>query len=214
MKTSALWLMASWAALAVACKDKPAENPPPSCPPGTGWNGAACVAMTGPGPGPTATTTATTPPPDNTTPLPIPTVQPGPAATPIDPTLAAAAGPAIDALAAQHAQGMSVVTTVAGNFGPGQTLTVDFQADPGRCYVAFASGLPGVTEVDLQISPAVSMPGVPAPILAQDQTTGPTAVLGAKPNCFKWAAPMGAPMRLTVRGTQGQGVIAARLYMK
>ncbi len=214
MKATSLCLIASWVVLGVACgsKDKPADNPPPTCPQGTMWNGAACAAVTGPSP--TATTTATTPPPENTSTLPIPTVQPGPAATPVDATLATAAGPVIDALAAEHAQGMKPVQTVAGNFGAGQVLTVDFQADPGRCYVAFAAGLPGVQEVDLQISPAVSMPGVPAPILAQDSTTGPSAVLGAKPNCFKWAAPVGAPMRLTIRATQGQGLVAARLYAK
>lgn len=208
-------------ALGAACggKDKPADSPPPaSCPPGMWFDGMQCVSQTGPSPSVTGTTTA--PPPTATTtatgPGPIPTVQAGAAATPIDPSLAAAAGPAIDALAAQHAQGMAPVSggTVAGNFAAGQTLTVDFQAEPGKCYVAFASGLPAVAEVDLQLSPAISAPGVPSPILAQDSTTGPTAVLGAKPNCYKWAAPMGAPLRLTLRVTQGQGVAAVRLYAK
>ena len=208
-------------ALGAACggKNKPADPPPPaSCPPGMWFDGMKCVSQTGPGP--TGTTTTTAPPPTATTtataPSPIPTVQPGAAATPIDPSLAAAAGPAIDAMAAQHAQGMTAVpgATVAGNFGPGQTMTVDFQAQPGKCYVAFASGLPAVAEIDLQLSAAVSAPGIPSPVLAQDSSTGPTAVLGAKPNCYKWAAPVAGPLRLTVRVSQGQGIAAVRIYAK
>lgn len=215
------WLtLLSVVALSAACgsKDKPADSAP-TCPPGSWWDGATCT--NGAGPGPTTTNTGPGPAPSGsapttTPPLPIPTVQPGAAATPIDPSLAAAAAPVLDGLAAQHAAGMTPVpgTTVAGNFAAGQTLTVDFQADPGKCYVAFAAGLPGVQETDLQLAPNVSAPGVPAPILAQDKTTGPSAVLGEKPNCFKWAAPMGAPLRLTVRVAQGQGVVAARVYAK
>ena len=206
-------------ALGAACggRDKPAGGPEAaSCPPGMWFDGTNCVSQSGPGPTATGTTTAPPPTATGTTPSPIPTVQPGAAATPIDPSLAMAAGPALDALATQHAQGMTAVSgaTVAGNFGPGQILTLDFQAEPGKCYVAFASGLPAVSEVDLQLSSAISVPGLPVPILAQDSTTGPTAVLGAKPNCYKWAAPMAGPLRLTLRVTQGQGVAAMRLYAK
>ncbi len=181
---------------------------PTTCPAGQTFDGQRCVDA--PGPVPTATTTATTtstaPPP------PVPTVQPGTAATPVDPSLASAAAPALDALAKQHLPaGAKPIATVAGQFGAGQVLESQIQMQSGRCYTIVGAGLPGVENLDLQLAPVTPMPGM-SPILAQDSSVGPQAVIGQKPNCYKWAAPFAAPMRLIVRVSAGQGLALVRVY--
>ena len=45
-------------------------------------------------------------------------------------------------------------------------------------------------------------------------TTGAQAVLGEKPNCFKWAWPIPAPVKVVVGVTSGQGLAAAQLFGK
>ncbi len=183
--------------------------PPPHCPPGQQHDGVACR----PAPPPPPTATATTAPP---TP-PIPTVVSGPFATPLDATQAQAAAPVLDALAKAQVPAGAVPSAgglVAGNFGPGQVLELALQMQPGRCYSVVGAGLPGVEELDIELAPPSPMAGVPAPVLAKDSATGPTAVVGAAPNCFKWAAPVAGPMRLILRVVRGQGVAAARVYEK
>jgi hypothetical protein len=51
-------------------------------------------------------------------------------------------------------------------------------------------------------------------ILAADQTSSPEAVVGAKPNCWKWAAPFAGPIKVILRVSAGQGLAAAKVYAK
>jgi hypothetical protein len=53
-----------------------------------------------------------------------------------------------------------------------------------------------------------------APIMAQDQDTGANAVLGRKPNCYKWPMPLAAPVKVVVTVAGGSGLAAAQVYEK
>jgi len=114
-------------------------------------------------------------------------------------------------IAMQQAPGATPVgSAIAGNFQAGQCLEVQVMLNPGKCYTAIGLGLPN-EEVDVQLAPNVPA-GVPAPAFAEDQTTGPNAVLGGGQNCFKWAAPVPMPAKLILRVSNGQGIAAAQLY--
>ncbi|MCC6664658.1 MAG: hypothetical protein IT375_12975 [Polyangiaceae bacterium] len=212
-----LWTLSVCVAVSLGgCKKKGGEEsnvgpgPGPGCPPGQSWNGQMCVA-TAPPP-PTATTTATTPPP----PPPVPTGTTGPRAAPLDAQSAAVAGQALDALAKQNAPGAKAVggTLLAGNFQQGQTLETTFNAQPGKCYTLVGAGLPNVQNLDLQLIAQSPLPGFGSPVLATDQTAAPNAVVAPHPNCWKWAAPMAAPLKVVMVVSAGSGMAAAQVYEK
>ncbi len=96
---------------------------------------------------------------------------------------------------------------IVGNFAQGQTLEEPVQLGANKTYTVVAVGGPGVTEVNVKLlPPMVSM------IIAQDQTSGPQAVLGPNPG---WkSGPIAAPMRIIIEVPQGQGVVAAQIYEK
>jgi hypothetical protein len=58
--------------------------------------------------------------------------------------------------------------------------------------------------------PSIGLPM--APVLAQDQTAAPTAVIGKQPNCFK--AMLSGPVKVVLTVSSGQGVAAAQVYEK
>ena len=99
---------------------------------------------------------------------------------------------------------------IAGQFQPGQVLERSVQMQPGRCYTVVGVGLPPVQDLDLQLISSVG--GLLNPIVAEDKTDGPNAVLGEKPHCFKWALPLAAPVKVVVKVETGQGVAAAQIY--
>jgi len=106
-----------------------------------------------------------------------------------------------------------VGSAVAGNFQTGQTLEVRTQLQPGKCYSVVGVAVPTVTELNLQLLAETPIPGA-APVLATDQDTGPQAVLGKKPNCYRWSLPFAATVKLVVQVAGGQGLAAAQLYEK
>jgi hypothetical protein len=147
-----------------------------------------------------------------------PQPQPGQAggqAQPIDPAFAAAAQPVMNQLAAAEAPAGAkpVGSMLAGQFQPGQILETQLQLQPGKCYTVVGSGLPGVSEVNVRFVAVSPIPGS-AMVMAQDQETGPTAVLGKKPNCYKNPAPFALPVKLILEVAAGQGVAAAQVYEK
>jgi hypothetical protein len=205
----------------VACKktqdpEPNMGNPPPvTCPPGQYWNGQMCAA----GVAPTATTA--TPPPTTTAPppptSPIPTATTGPTAAPLDAVSASAATQALDVLAKQSIPPGAhplLAQALAGNFQQGQSLETTFNAQPGKCYTLVGSGLPNVQNLDLQIVASSPLPGFGSPILATDQTSSPNAVVAGQPNCFKWALPMAAPLKVVMTVSAGSGIAAAQIYEK
>ncbi len=190
------------------------------CPPGSFWNGSMCMAgatgaggmSTGAGGMTSGAGGMTTGAGGMITGAGGGAVAGGCApAQPLDPLAAGAATQGLTMLAQQHVEpgAVPVGQALAGNFQAGQCLEAQFTMNPGKCYTAVAAGL-GPTEVDIQFVPPI--PGPFAQPIAQDQTTGPTAVLGPKPNCFKWPAPAGLPMKVVLRVSAGQGPAAVQVY--
>jgi hypothetical protein len=160
------------------------------------------------------------PPPTATTTMPPPGAagSPGAASTScqaVDPAAATAVQPLITALAAQDvpAGAKPVGSVLACNFQQGQTLQGSVQMQPGKCYTVVGAGVPTVTQLDLQLVAQTPIPGM-APVIAQSNTTGSQAVIGKKPDCYKWAWPVGAPVNVIVKATAGSGYAAAQVYEK
>jgi hypothetical protein len=196
--------------------DKPPASPAggAQCPPGQYFDGQMCQTPGAPLAGqPTATPTATAPPTATTPPVPpVATSAPGTPATPVD---ASAVVPLLTPLIQQYAPGGKPVgAAIAGNFQQGQTLEGQVQMNPGKCYTIIGVASPTVQNLDIELVPVMPIPGLASPVMAADQTTGPTAVVGASPNCFKWALQIGAPMKVVVRVSAGQGVAGAQVYEK
>jgi hypothetical protein len=141
------------------------------------------------------------------------TGQAGPKATPIDPVMAQTVTTLLGPLAQQHAPAGAkpVGGAIAGQFQQGQSLDQQVQMQPGKCYTIVAAGAPPITDVNIQLVPAI--PGVNL-TAAADSDTGNTAVIGKKPNCYKWALPMAGPMNLILSVPAGSGPAAAQVYEK
>jgi hypothetical protein len=103
---------------------------------------------------------------------------------------------------------------IAGNFTQGQSLESTVQMNPGKCYTVVGIGVPTIQNLDIQLVPAIGLPGLPAAVMAADSTTGPQAIVGQQPNCFKWALPMGGTMKVVMTVSAGQGIAAAQVYEK
>jgi hypothetical protein len=106
-----------------------------------------------------------------------------------------------------------VGSVLACNFQQGQTLQGSVQMQPGKCYTVVGVGMPSVTQLDLQLVAQTPIPGM-APVIAQSNTTGSHAVIGKKPDCYKWAWPVGAPVNVIVKATAGSGFAGAQVYEK
>jgi hypothetical protein len=133
---------------------------------------------------------------------------------PIAPAAAMTADNILTGIAVQEAAGAQPEgTAFAGQFVEGQILEQPFNLLPGKCYTIVAASLGGVQELDVLLQGQV-MP-LPPTVLAQDNTTGPTAVLGGKAaGCWKNPVPMGMPAKIILRVTKGSGMAAARVYVK
>lgn len=134
----------------------------------------------------------------------------------LDPAAAAAITPALLELGKTEVQAGAkpVGQALVGNFGQGQSLEIPIQLQPNKCYSVVAMGLPPVTEVALELQLTTVIPGM-APVLAVDQDTGPTAVLGRKATCYKWMfGVIPAPAKVVVKVTGGSGLVAAQAYEK
>ena len=181
------------------------SNNPQQCPPGYGFDGRGCVALSAPSP--------TTPVPAADAGVPAPEAgAPGKNAKPLDPASATAATQLIAPAAQAAAPGAKPMNlALAGEFLPGQTLETVMNLEAGKCYTVVGAGAPPVQNVDVLLVPVSPLPGV-APVVAQDQTAAPIAVVGEKPNCFKALFPGAMKVVLTV--SAGQGIAAAEAYVK
>ena len=194
--------------------DKQAQNPQQQqCPQGQYFDGQFCQNMQGqqqqqPPPAQTATTA---PPP--TSPIPVATATAGAPAQQADAATATAATALLTPLAKQHAPGAKPLgTAVAGNFQQGQSLETTVQMSPGKCYTVVGVGMPPITDLDIQLVPTAAIPGLPAAVIAADNSAGAQAIVAGAPNCFKWALPLGAPVKMIVTAKAGSGVAAAQVY--
>ncbi|HEV8613729.1 MAG TPA: hypothetical protein VGQ73_09460, partial [Gemmatimonadales bacterium] len=133
----------------------------------------------------------------------------------LDASATGAAQPILNELAKTQAPAGAkpLGSALVGNFQQGQMLEVQVQMQPSKCYTVVAAGLPPVTELTVQLVTVTVLPGL-SPVLAQDQDSGPTAVLGKKPNCFKWPALFAAPVKVVLQVVSGQGLAAAQVFEK
>jgi hypothetical protein len=76
-----------------------------------------------------------------------------------------------------------------------------------------ATALPPVTELNVQITLVTPLPNL-NPVLAVDSELGTTAVVGKKPNCYKWEMPLGTPAKVVLQVVSGSGLAAAQVYEK
>ena len=128
--------------------------------------------------------------------------------------MGAAAQPILNQLATSEAPGAKPVgSSTVGMFQPGQQLETVVTLQPGKCYTVIAVGLPAVSEVNVQLVAATPVPNM-NPVLAEDQTTGPQAVLGQTPNCYKWPLPLPASAKVITSVAAGQGIAAVQVYEK
>jgi hypothetical protein len=105
-----------------------------------------------------------------------------------------------------------------GQTAVGQTMVVQ----QGFCYTFLGQALPGVTELDIQIELDLAAGGVPPalaaiaskPVLQVDSESGVSSAIGAKQNCFKWALPIPAPVKLILKPRTGSGPVAGQAYKK
>jgi len=185
---------------AIACKpDEPAVTP---YSPGTTGVGG------GPATGPAA--------PSASAPAPAPAPTPAPTTpAPLDPAVAAAVTPMLTQLGASQtvAGSKPLGTAMVGNVGGAQTLEQQIMLQPNKCYSVVAAGMPPISELNVQFLAVTVIPGM-APVLAVDQDTGPSATLGKKPNCYKWALPLPTAVKVVVSAAAGQGIAGAQVYEK
>jgi len=140
----------------------------------------------------------------------------GPIAQKLDASAAVAVKPILDQAAKDNTQpgAKPIGETLVGNFGTGQTLEAQIQLQPNKCYTVVATGLPPVTEVNLQLVLMTVLPGM-TPVLAVDQDAGPTAVVGKKATCYKWMfGTVPASAKFVVQVTGGSGLVVAQAYEK
>ncbi|HEY1536857.1 MAG TPA: hypothetical protein VGF76_22705 [Polyangiaceae bacterium] len=184
---------------AVGCK-KTDDQPPAS---------AAYQAGTPGGAGAAAVPTAMVPPAVTAGPT-----TPAPAAT-TDPAVAAAITPMLTQLASTQtvAGSKALGAAMVGNVAPGAPLESQIMLQPNKCYSVVAVGMPPIAELNVQLLAVTIIPGM-APVLATDQDTGATAVLGKKPTCYKWALPLPVAVKVSVQSAGGAGVAAAQVFEK
>lgn len=223
MRSNAPWTMILTAGLALTitgCPDEPDPNDPSNFNQGYGQQGYG-QGQPGygqpPQPGygqPPQPGYGQPPAPQPTAPPPAPTggAQGGSTATPVPPAAAVVAQPILTGMAQKETAGMQPVgSSFAGQFQQGQTLEQQLQLEPNKCYTVVGVGV-GITELDIQL--VVHQPPAPAVALAQDQGTGPQAVLGGGGNCFKYLAPIGAPGKVIMTATGGSGLAMAQIYAR
>ena len=140
----------------------------------------------------------------------------GPIAQKLDASAGIAIKPILDQAAKDQTQpgAKPVGELLVGNFGTGQTLETQILLQPNKCYTVVATGLPPVTEVNVQLMLVTPLPGM-APVLAVDQDSGPLAVLGKKATCYRWMfGTIPATGKFVVQVTGGTGLVAAQAYEK
>jgi hypothetical protein len=133
----------------------------------------------------------------------------------IDPAAATVVQPLINQLAKSFtvAGAKPVGSPLVGNFLTGQTLEGQVQLQPQKCYTIVATGLAPISELNVQLVATTLLANV-TPVLAADSDTGPTAVIGKKPNCYRWPFPLPAAAKVVLQVVTGSGLAAVQVYEK
>ncbi|MBK8259461.1 MAG: hypothetical protein IPK82_43245 [Polyangiaceae bacterium] len=181
--------------LVAGCDNKPAETPPQPMP-----------TASAPAPMPTPTATA-----------------PAPQVMDCDAVQAPALTSMLQARSATEAPGMQPDGAAICKVVPdGQTaMSQPFIMQQGFCYTILGSSLPPVTELDMELTLDLSAGGTVPPAIAGikpqlliDTEAGPNAALASKNQCYKWAFPIPAAVRVTLKPRTGSGPVAAQIFKK
>jgi hypothetical protein len=131
----------------------------------------------------------------------------------------------MQARAAAEAPGMKPEgMPVCGVVGEGQTVTGPiFTMEQGYCYTVLGQSLPPVGQMEMVLvgdASALVAPLMPqmanaaqAPLL-QSTVPGERISMGEKQNCYKWAFPVPATVKLVLKARAGSGPIAAQVFKK
>jgi hypothetical protein len=147
---------------------------------------------------------------------------PAPVAGPCDAVQLAALTTMLPARAKDEAPGMQAEGSPICKVVPeGQSATSEiFMLQQGYCYTIIGASLPAITELDIDLD-AEPAAGIPVPslqavrvALMRDTTTGPNAVIGPKGDCYHYALPIPAAVRVTLKSRGGTGPAAAQVYKK
>jgi hypothetical protein len=103
-----------------------------------------------------------------------------------------------------------VGTTAVADFQQGQCLEMTLTMSPGKCYSVIATAAPSVQDLELTLATTMAL----SRAMAADGSVGPTAVIGAAPDCFEWALPTAGTMKVIVFVPVGHGVVAAQVFEK
>ena len=103
---------------------------------------------------------------------------------------------------------------ISGVLQEGQTLEQMAMLQPGKCYTVVGLGLPTIEELDMMIVPLIPLPNAPNIPMAQDLKTGSQATVAPSPNCYHYALPLPAQVKIIVKATKGSGAVGAQLYVK
>lgn len=137
----------------------------------------------------------------------------GAAAAPLDAVTLASLKANLDERAKTDAKGMQPTGELfSSQLSEGGTLEGSLLLESKKCYSVLASGGPGVSELDIQITavPAPNMPAV-GPVLAVDNSTGALASITP---CYKNEYPLAVFAKIVVKSTRGAGPVAAQAYAK
>jgi hypothetical protein len=210
--------VAGIATLPVACGSKePPQNPQPftpgqdagAYPTGTATTTAYPTATT------TATTTATAYPTATATATTTATATPTATAGVFDPAVQQLLMTQLAPIAAQDAKYMKKDgEMLSGVLQEGQTIERMAMMQPGKCYTVVGLGLPMIQELDIMIVPLIPIPNAPNIPMAQDMKTGAQATVAPAPDCYKYALPLPAQVKIIVKATKGSGAVGAQLYSK
>jgi hypothetical protein len=196
--------------------DKTGETPPQTAPPAPTAPTATAEAPASPPSAVAPAESAPAPAPATGAPEMVSPKGP-PRATPVDITMASAAGPLISYVASTHVPSGArpFGAPFAGQFTQGQVLAQRVQLSPGHCYTALAAGLAPVKGLRLGFYAAdpVDAAAWVEPAWVLSEPSGTQAVLGRKENCFRPTASQ-ADAWLLLEVTDGQGVAAAQIFEK
>jgi hypothetical protein len=103
----------------------------------------------------------------------------------------------------------------------GVTTGTDFTMYPDYCYTVLGTGLPGVQDVDLQVTLDPAAAGFPpalaafvsVPLMVDNIANAITAANPGK-DCYHYALPLPGVAKLTVKAKLGSGAVAAQIYKK
>lgn len=128
----------------------------------------------------------------------------------VAPPMVAALG--LENTALGEANGMTPATPIlVANLAEGQRATAAFTIGAGECATFLGQGGLGIAELDLFFTLGQ---GAATQVLAEDPTSGPIAVIGGRPGCFRNEGRSPLAGDLQARARRGAGFVLVRAYRR